>query len=169
MFKRQLLTICVIALALTACGFHLRGQLPLPKSVDVLFVQGERGQFKTRLEELLVKAGASVVSSADAAKVVVVLDEISSQREVNTIDTRGKSNSYDLVYRVKYTLLDSAGTVLRIKTLQERTTYDYNPLQQLEAEAEERELEKDMEQEILFRLLQQLRASGAKLSNAQAQ
>lgn len=168
MFKRQLLTVYLIALTLTACGFHLRGQLPLPKSVDVLFVQGERSQFKSRLEEMLVQAGASVVQSPAAAKVVIVLDKTSTERQVNTIDNRGKSNSYDFIYRVDYRLVDSEGNILRTNQLQESITYDYDPTRQLEAEAEERELKKSMEQEILFRLLQQLRASGAKLANEQA-
>ena len=168
MFKRQLLTVYVIAFALSACGFHLRGQLPLPESVDVLFVEGERSQFKSRLEELLVQAGAAVVPSASAAKVVIVIQEVASDRQVNTIDGRGKSSSYDFLYRVKYKMLDSDGSTLRVSILQERTTYDYDPGQQLEVEAEERELAKGMEQEILFRLLQQLRATGAQLANAQA-
>ena len=168
MFKRQLLTVYVIALVLTACGFHLRGQLPLPQSVDVLYVEGERSEFKSRLQELLTQAGASVVSSASAAKVIIVLDEVSTKREVNTIDGRGKSNSYDLVSRVNYRLVDSSGRVIRSKSLKESTIYDYDPVQQLEAESEERELRKEMEQELLFRLLQQLRASGAQLINEQA-
>ena len=60
MHKRHLLSYFIVALTmlgtLTACGFHLRGSIPLPDSLKVLHVNVPTGTFKDQLENALSKA-----------------------------------------------------------------------------------------------------------------
>lgn len=156
MLKRQFMSILVLALTVSACGFHLRGNIPLPEGINSLFVKAPTGTFKNKLEEVLVGSGATVASSEKSAKAILDISKVSLNTEVGTLDARGKANSYTLVLTVTYSLLDLDGVEHRQASLVERRSYNFNPELVIESESEERELKLDMEESISLRIIRQL-------------
>ena len=145
-----------LALVLTACGFHLRGNIPLSDSIKNMHVNVPEGTFKQELEGGLTRQGA-VLSSRDNADVVLTITKVDTDRTVGTLDERGKANSFDLVLKVNYHLKAIDGTIVRDLTrLVETRRYDFDPQFVVETEAEEAELLSSMEEEIVLRIVRQL-------------
>jgi len=154
-FSKALITM-VLAVTLTACGFHLRGNIPLPDGIKHMYIQAPSGTFKDQLELILVNAGAEIAGSASLADVVLNIKEAESERTVGTLDERGKANSFNLNFTVKYRLEDPEGKKIRKTSLKETRRYDFDPELIIESESEEADLLLDMEQDIALRIVRQL-------------
>lgn len=161
-------TVFLLFSAVTACGFHLRGNIPLPDQIKNMYVQAQNGPFKEKMEEVLVNGGATIVSVVEAASATLVVLESQVERTVGTLDERGKANSYQLVYRVKYELVDAEGVKLRTATVRENSRYDFDPDTVLETESEEEELIVEMEEAIALRIVRQLATVSLEPANPDA-
>ena len=155
-FPGNVILAAVLALTLTACGFHLRGNIPLPEGIKNMHIQAPSGSFKAELEELLVNAGAELISNKAGADVVVNVTQAETQRTVGTLDERGKANSYNLVFTVRYSLDDPEGKAIRSNILYETRRYNFDPAFVVESESEEADLQEDMEEAIGLRIVRQL-------------
>jgi len=153
----RLSLLLLLTLSITACGFHLRGNIPLSEGVKNMYVVAPKGTFKDKLEAVLVNAGAELAPVKSAADVVLNVTKARSDRSVGTIDERGKANSYNLTFNVTYTLDDRDGNVVRKKTnVVETRRYNFDPDFVIESESEERELQAGMEQDAVLRIVRQL-------------
>ena len=146
-----------LSLAVAACGFHLRGNVPLPSSIQRMYIQGPEGGLKDALQDLLGNNGAIIAPTILSADAVLNLREVISNRRVGTLDERGKVNSYNLNLRVRYSLDDPQGKLIRTPTkLMETRQYDFDPELVLESESEEAQLIGSMEEAIALRMIRQL-------------
>ena len=152
----QLLVVLALGTVVTACGFHLRGSIPLPDGIKYMFVEAPEGSFKDKLEEMLENGGAEIASSRASASVVLNVLTAEPSRRVGTLDERGKADSYNLRFKVKYVLQDPEGEEIREASLSESRRYNFDPDFVIETEAEEEELQKDMEESIGLRIVRQL-------------
>ncbi|WCN10219.1 LPS assembly lipoprotein LptE [Marinomonas mediterranea] len=61
--------VALVALTVSACGFHLRGQTPLPERVKTLILTSQSGSanFDRTLRSELAKAGVTLVSKDDTS------------------------------------------------------------------------------------------------------
>lgn len=153
---RSALLLTLLA-SISACGFHLRGNIPLSDGIKNLYVSAPKGPFKDRLENILSRSGAVLAETEGAADAILVVTDASSTRTVGTLDELGKVDSYNLRFRVKYSLVDPAGDPIRPpKTLAENRQYNFEPETVVETEAEEAGLQESMEQDISLRIVRQL-------------
>lgn len=146
----------VLAISMSACGFHLRGQLPISDAANVIFVEGKSSDFKTDIEKRLVNNGASLVDSAASAKMTLQVSEPELTRTTKTIDERGKVNSYALAYSVTYALVDANDKLVKQQVLTESRNYTFDSSRILQQEREERDLIDDMNDELVLKLVRQL-------------
>ena len=70
----RLLLLLILSASLTACGFHLRGQLPIPDEINVITVKStERDLQRTRYEHikylLFLKRETGTLSADDMLEV----------------------------------------------------------------------------------------------------
>lgn len=152
---RHLLIVLLIT-SISACGFHLRGQLPLSESNDVVYVDARQSEFSRDLEKRLTISGATLVDDATAAKITLKIDDLTLERVTNTLDDRGKVNSFILVYAVKFSIIGADEKVIKSNSLQESRSYTFDVNQILQQEREEEELEEEMRKELVLRLVRQL-------------
>jgi len=152
---RALIQILVAAALVTGCGFHLRGNLPLPDELKVIAVSSPDGQMREQMVNALEASGAQVVDEA-AAQSVLDMYEVVFDRKVRTIDTRGKVTGYTLRYDVSYRVLNAEGDELRDTSLAIQRDYNFEPEQVLQAEEEEEALREDMVEELSQRIMRQL-------------
>jgi LPS-assembly lipoprotein len=152
----RLFLVLVLCTALTACGFHLRGQLPIPESISVIAVKSNEKDLHRRMTDALSFSGATVVSSTADAAALLDLHDVKYERSVRTIDDRGKVNGYLLVYRVNFTLVTAQGETLRDSTVFTRRDFNFDPDLVLQAEIEEESLREDMLTDLTQQILRQL-------------
>lgn len=147
----------VLATTITACGFHLRGNIPLSEGVKNMFVLAPGGSFKDTLEKVLTGSGAELASGQGGADVVLNVTKAAPSRTVGTLDSLGKANSYNLNFRVTYSLEDQEGNKVRkVTSLKASRQYNFDPERVVESEAEEAELLESMEEEISLQIVRQL-------------
>lgn len=151
-----LATLIISTLLTSACGFHLRGNLPLPDTLSELFLKAPRGSFAEVLTETIETAGATVLEQKSGAKAVLHIKRADLQREVGTLDQRGKANSYDLKLIVKYVLENLEGEKIKSGKVTESRRYDFDSSEIIDTDSEEQELREDMEQDIALRIVRQL-------------
>ena len=155
-FMRSALLL-VLSVSFTACGFHLRGNIPLSGEVKNMYLNAPEGSFKVQLESVLTRAGAELLSSPSGADVVLFVTNAKTDRTVATLDEFGKANSYNLRFTVSYVLKNADEKAIRPrKTLVESRRYNFDPETVVETEAEEAELQESMEQDISLRIVRQL-------------
>ncbi|MEO0367458.1 MAG: LPS assembly lipoprotein LptE [Pseudomonadota bacterium] len=153
----NLLAMLLLAASLTACGFHLRGNIPLPENIQNMQIRAPEGTFKDELEDILVNAGANIVADRRSADVVLRVLKAESERDVGTLNERGLANSYDLTFTVRYELVGRGGTIVKEETrVKEQRRYDFDPTLVIETESEERALQEDMEQDVALKIVRQL-------------
>ncbi|MBT8114701.1 MAG: hypothetical protein KJP04_04945 [Arenicella sp.] len=155
-FKLRTLTLILLTATVSACGFHLRGNIPLPSGIQNMYVAAPAGTFKDQLEDVLSNSGAKFASNAAGADVVLSISKAATGRTVGTLDDRGKADSYNLRFEVEYTLDAADGKQLRDASLYEMRRYNFDPELVIESEEEEAELQADMEQAISLRIVRQL-------------
>ena len=80
----------LLASAVTACGFHLRGNIPLSDGIKNMYVVAPEGTFKDELESLLTRAGATIATAEGGADVILNVTQAALQRKVGTLDSLGK-------------------------------------------------------------------------------
>ncbi len=109
----NILVPAAMAVALTACGFHLRGGEALPASMERthLVLADDTGDLGRALRPLLESSGAQLVEGADdAATLLVTRDRM--RREILTVGREARVNEFQLRYEVAFTVRDAAGETL---------------------------------------------------------
>ncbi|SMP42807.1 LPS-assembly lipoprotein [Noviherbaspirillum suwonense] len=157
----RLLSVALAAmLALSACGFKLRGTGPQPiLPFKTLFVSvAETSPLGVQLRRNLdVMSNIEIVSDrklADAA--LEVLNE-GRDKQVLSLNSQGRVREYTLLYRVNFRVVDKEGRQLLAPTdLVIRRIQSFNENQVLAKEAEEatlfREMQSDLVQQVLRRV-----------------
>lgn len=154
---RRLLLILTCFSLVSGCGFALRGNVTLPDSLNKLALIGGEQELNQELEDALEVAGVTIVDEGDETASTMTFSVAELEREVRTTDANGLATAYDLRYRVAYDVRDSAGEELQInQTLIQTRVFDYDPLQQLQAEEEEQFLREEMRQELVLQILRRL-------------
>ncbi|MGA8262726.1 MAG: LPS assembly lipoprotein LptE [Arenicellales bacterium] len=156
MTLRTLILILTAGALVSSCGFHLRGNLPLPEDLKVVAVSSDNRQVRDEMVNALEASGAQVVEDQATARAVMDMYKVTFERKVRTIDTRGKVTGYVLRYDVSYRIIRHDGKQLRDTHLAIQRDYNFDPNQVLQAEEEENSLKEDMLKELTQRIMRQL-------------
>jgi LPS-assembly lipoprotein len=151
--------VAVFAALLAGCGFHLRGQQQLP--FDSLYVPGA-GPLAVELRRNLAAAAKDtrlVDNAKDAQAILGFTNEI-REKIILSFDTSGRVREYQLRYIVGFRLIDAKGQVY-IPTSQIRLTRDisFSDALVLSKEAEEAQLYRDMQSDMVQLLLRRIAAA----------
>ncbi len=121
--------IVVIALLLSACGYHLRGAFELPAGMKNVFIEGGSGPLHEQFNQVIKSSSGQLASSRKEAGIVIKIFNEDFNRRVLSLSTRGKSNEFELEYRLGYEFADAADTLLMPRqTVEIRREY-YNDQQ----------------------------------------
>ncbi|MFC5568464.1 LPS assembly lipoprotein LptE [Lysobacter yangpyeongensis] len=151
----------VLALALTACGFHLRNSLVLPDDLGPLRVSSvdRYSPLADSLTQSIRRAGAPVASDDDANATVL---DLLSERWGNTplsVDQLGRAQEYSLRYAVVFEVRRADGTkVLPRQAVELSRDYISNPVNTIGTESERELLEKEMRRDMTASIIRRLDA-----------
>ncbi|MBI3775982.1 MAG: hypothetical protein HY273_10595 [Gammaproteobacteria bacterium] len=89
---------------LTACGFHLRGAVQLPRGMDVTYLQDQQpsSTIAAPLRQLLTSNGARVTSNVDEATATLRIVSEAFDRHMLSIGRTATEKTYELIYTVTF-------------------------------------------------------------------
>lgn len=156
MTLRNLVSILVMVIALQACGFHLRGKIELPPTLESVFVESRDNKLAREVEGILEQSGAALVT-AESAKATIDLFQVDVTRRVLTIDDRGKATSYTLRYEARFRVRDGAGeSLLEDSVIAVEKDFTFDPNQVLQKEKEEDFLLEEMRSDLAQRIAKRI-------------
>ena len=100
----------LLALAVTGCGFHLRGEHTLPAGIAPVYIGGlsRFDDFNRRLSAAFEVSGIKTTWSAADAATVLTLKGLGGDQFVTGVNEAGKASEYELRRHVDFELKDRA-------------------------------------------------------------
>lgn len=147
--------IMLLALALAACGFQLRGAADL--SFKNLYIQGSKLSISRDLERTFKTNDVQVVDKADDAELLLELLSESNQKRIQSLSGGGLVREFELIYllnfRVRYA---NSPTWSQVQTIRGRRDFSYSDNALLGKAEEEARLNSDMRNDAIRELLRRL-------------
>jgi LPS-assembly lipoprotein len=157
-FTKWLLLLSV-AVALSACGFHLRGKANLPFKSIYLNVP-VNSQLGLQLKRYLKASGIVVTDNQKDAEAVFQLLSDTQEKKILTLNTVGLVREYILYKRSSFTVTDNQGKILVPPTeIVLKRDISYNEQQELAKQAEEVILYNDMQADLVQQILRRMSAA----------
>lgn len=147
------------AFALSACGFHLRGEAVLPPTMHRVYVESSDlfSPLKTNVEAALTRSGAKVENAPGEGIAEVKLGAVSLAPVVRSVNSNARVSEFTMLYHVELEISDSAGkTLLQKQVIEQQRVFTFDQTQAIGTGAEQdiikKEMERDMTQAILRRV-----------------
>lgn len=102
----------LMTLLLSACGYHLRGAVDLPKELKAVYLQGESPELHDQFAKSLDSSLGKLLSSQDKAGIVIRFFDEKLNRRVLSLSARGRANDFELEYRVEYEFATAGNAIL---------------------------------------------------------
>ncbi len=102
----------IMALLLTACGYHLRGALDLPAGMNNVYLEGGSAQLRDQFNRAMEISSVPLASSPETAGIIVKIFNEDSQSRILSLGSGGTANDFELSYRFDYELVDAKNKVL---------------------------------------------------------
>jgi len=155
---RVLSLIALLTLGVSACGFHLRGQLQmdpryLPITVEDL---GENAEFKPRLIRTLTESNIPVVEDS-GAHLRILIDKISFEKHLVSADTTANIDTYDIGVKLRYKFKLNGEDILNWQELKVNRTLQFSKKAVVSSATEEVTLRDDLMSDAVAQIVTRLR------------
>jgi LPS-assembly lipoprotein len=156
---------------LSSCGFHLResSRVELAPALSTLrvMVKNSQQQYDPLLVEmenaLRAQTNVEIVETGDAPLLVLYGEK--SDRQVLSVNSTAKVNQYLLKYEVSFRLTGKEGKSLsEPQTVRTQRYYDFDPLNVLPSERQEKELWSEMQRDVVQQILRRVSRKSALIS-----
>jgi LPS-assembly lipoprotein len=104
--------VLILALLLSACGYHLRGAMELPAGIKSVYLEGGSPQLRVQFNRAMETSSVALASSPETAGMIVKIFNEDNQRRVLSLSSGGVANNFELNYRFEYEIVDSKNKVL---------------------------------------------------------
>jgi len=156
----------LLAITISACGYHLRGAFKLPVQLTKIYLEGASPELRNQFTEVLKASSGQLLPTPTGAGVVIKIFNEQQQRRVMSLSSRGKSNEFELENRLDFEISNAANAVLLPRQpISVRRAY-YNDQQDIIAkDNEETVIRHEMSQQIVRNIMNRARAvleTGAK-------
>lgn len=152
--------IVVVALLLSACGYHLRGAYALPATMKSIYLEGGSGQLRNQFQQVMTSSSGQLVSSPQGADIVVRILNEEANRRTLSLSSRGKSNEFELYYRLEYELTNAGNVVLMEgQPIEIRREYFNDQVDVMAKDNEENVIREEMYQQVVRTIVNQARVA----------
>ena len=155
----RIAAIAAIVLALSACGFQLRGEAKLPADMQRVHVavSDAFSPLKRDVEAALARSGATVESAPGEHVAEITLSAVTLAPVVRSVGANATVNEFSMVYHVELGVQGSDGkTLLAPQVIEHSRVYTFDQTQAIGSNAEQDEIkkgmERDMVQAIMFKI-----------------
>ena len=153
-----------LLLALSACGFHLAGERPLPPALTAVYInlidpyRVAEPPLESALQKRIEQRGGAVKSKVEEAKSVLRLSDLHERQEVLAVGSDGKAIEYRLITTVRYELDVDGRTLVTPDVLTVSRDYSFSAQQILAKDVEQSRLRDYIQGEMADLLLLRLEA-----------
>lgn len=156
MFRRISIGL-IFTLALSACGFQLRGITEL--SFKNLYIQGNLLSISRDLKHSLKTNGIQVVDHVEQAELLLELLNETNEKRILSLSGKGVVREYELTYRVSFRTREPASATWSApQTVQTRRDFSYSDSSLLGKAEEEVLLNNDMHKDAVREVMRRLTA-----------
>ncbi len=158
----RLSLLALVCLFVTACGFHLRGESPLPAWLESAWVVSDvrYSEVADELRRALRVAGASIPEQPEQANAVIRIEGEQSKRRILSVGSDGRPQEYELNYQLRYGVYDSEGGVLLPpQTVTRARAYTFSEVDVLGKSTERDELWRELRRGVVAAVMDRLRYS----------
>jgi LPS-assembly lipoprotein len=154
---RRISIVLLFALALSACGFQLRGVADL--SFKNLYIQGSPLSISRDLKQSLKTNGIQVVGNVEQAELLLELMNETNEKKILSLSSGGVVREYELNYQVSFRTRAPASPTWSVpQTVQTRRNFSYNDNALLGKAGEEEMLNLDMHKDAVREVIRRLTA-----------
>jgi len=159
--SRSLLNVFMglLLVAIAGCGFQLRGAVPLPDSLKLMYVQGINLQqgLGLALKRGLKQNGIQVVDDYETDSAILTVLENKVERRVLSVGNNAKVSEYELYSSLTFKVTDDKSTLI-VEPFQVEAIRDYqfDQTQVLSSDGEEAILREQINQQLVGSLLRRL-------------
>lgn len=152
-----------LSLALSSCGFHLRGagKVEMPPALSALQVIVEGNLLENHpllaamKNSLRTQTNVQIEESGNAPRLILFGEQ--SESQVLSVTSVGKVDEYLLKYEVSFRLVDNKNRLLsQPQTIRVQRDHQFDRLNVLSREREEQELRQDMQRDAMQQILRRL-------------
>ena len=159
--SRSLLNVFMglLLVAIAGCGFQLRGSVPLPDSMKMIYVQGinVKQGLGLELKRALKQNGIQVVNDYEKDSAVLTVLENKFERRVLSVGNNAKVSEYELYSVLKFKVTDGQGKLLvEPEVLEAIRDYQFDQTQVLSSDGEEAILREQLNNQLVQSLLRRL-------------
>ncbi len=153
-------SLLLVVLLLSGCGFHLRGAVVLPQSMNNTLIVGASGsELYYEIENALRNAGGEVAQNMDATTSVLTIHGQGINRKVLSVDSQGRDAEYELELRLIFSLRDPQGQLLADReTIRVNRDFSFDPDNVLAKSEEEASLRSEMLRQGVEQMMRRLQA-----------
>jgi LPS-assembly lipoprotein len=149
------LLVAASLLALSACGFHLRGGGSLP--FNSLYVQGGGSDLVRDLKRSLSVSGVKITNTPEEAEAALEIMSEESRKNILSLSSKGKVREYEIVYHAIFRVKPGGSELWGDpQTVELRRDFTYDDAQLLAKDAEEARLATDMRNEAVREILRRV-------------
>lgn len=147
-----------LALLLSACGYHLRGAFQLPENMKNVYIEGSSGALLDQFRQTMETSSSTLSSSRTGAGIVIKIANEEFNRRVVSLSSRGKSNEFELEYRLDYEFANAKDALLMERqTVDIRREYYNDQTVVIAKENEENVIRNEMYQQAVHTILNRAR------------
>jgi len=145
----------VSLLALSGCGFELRGKADL--AFDSIYIQGPNYTVSKDLRKALTVNGVTIANSAEGADLLLEFLSEDYDRRILSLSGRGRVTEYELIYVLHFRLRNAGSEIWGpVQTIEGRRDFSYDDTQVLAKSYEEARLREDMQADAVREIMRRL-------------
>ena len=158
--KIKTIALLTLFTLISACGFHLRGQLDISDDVEPVYISSSANStLGIELRNLLSVNDIEITNEATNARYRVILLKESQDRRTLSVGANANAVEYQLIETVSFAIEDSSGKpVVGPKTLNERQIMNNDPDQVVSKGEEEQRLRREMKRNLAAKIARQFSA-----------
>jgi LPS-assembly lipoprotein len=99
--------VMLIALLLSACGYHLRGAMDLPSEMKTVYLEGASEPLREQFRKALASSQVQLVSTRAAAGTIITVSNEENLKRSLSLASTGYANQFGLEYRLNYEVTDA--------------------------------------------------------------
>jgi LPS-assembly lipoprotein len=152
--------VVLCAVALGACGFHLRGDAAYPFKTIFVSAPSSPPLAAELTRAIAGGSGATIAESPAAAEVVLAVPFVTDDKDVLSLSSGGSVREYQIVKRVQFRLHDKEGNDwMPAGEIVVRRAYTFNETQVLARDLQEQRLLREMQTDAVQQIMRRLQAA----------
>jgi LPS-assembly lipoprotein len=169
MLNQKKIILCVF-LFLSACGYHLRGDIDLPKGMENIYMASASSTLQQEMKKALKSSQGKLVSTEAEAGLIIKFASEEMTSQVTSLNTAGRANEFQLIYRLAFSLYEPSGKpLLTEQNINIKREYFNDQTDILGKSNEEKVIRTEMYQQAVNSIMSRISVAMEAKTKAQAQ